>query len=649
MKRTFATACALAFVLGTPDLARARGVSPYLPVNLSPEMERQIEQVLILAGQPVMTRPIAAATVHDALPKACERDEALCRSVRRYLERYMQGWGVTDLSLEAMNERDEVLAVPNQHGMNSDSPWRASARGYWQPGEHVLIALGGTAYDGDAVPNGSVVSLGFEYLQLDAGWLDYSMSPLTDSSMLLSTESQTMPQVSISNYTPLTRLGLRYRVLWAKMAHSDQISFEGGLTSGRPELFGVSGSIEPMSGWAFGVNRLMQYGGGGRGGASVGDILEAFFDPTRYDNTGDLDEQFGNQVASITSSFLYPGATPFAVHVEYAGEDTVRNRNHLLGNAALSVGIRWPLLWQRFDVALEATEWQNAWYVHPIYGDGLANEGHVLGHWAADQRVFNDDVGGHAATLRIGWRPEFGGLAHLRVRASEPEDYSPVEYTQGYEFALGYAREIGGMTAGLELVTGRDVFGEDYSQVRGYARYASLASGPAVASADYEPAQKSAEIFVDAGVSATKVRIDESSEQPVEETSVAFAPHFAIGARRLGSGRNDVGVRLELDEVEGHLLTSVRAVDYRYRFESPLALGFFLGASRYDRETPAYGLYYGVGAHWRDLLSGWDVSLDARFAEKVGRDHLLPDDPVSERPVSYYDIYGLTLYVARRF
>jgi len=54
--------------------AQARGVSPYLPMQMSPQIERQIEKVLILAGKPVMRRPIAAATVLDALPRACEVD-----------------------------------------------------------------------------------------------------------------------------------------------------------------------------------------------------------------------------------------------------------------------------------------------------------------------------------------------------------------------------------------------------------------------------------------------------------------------------------------------------------------------------------------------------------------------------------------------
>ena len=40
--------------------AAAAGVSAYLPLNLEPETERQIERVLILADEPVLKRPIAS-------------------------------------------------------------------------------------------------------------------------------------------------------------------------------------------------------------------------------------------------------------------------------------------------------------------------------------------------------------------------------------------------------------------------------------------------------------------------------------------------------------------------------------------------------------------------------------------------------------
>ena len=69
MKRAALVSGAILYALSSA--AQARGVSPYLPLNLEPEIEHQIERVLILAGKPVMSRPIAAATVLDALPKAC--------------------------------------------------------------------------------------------------------------------------------------------------------------------------------------------------------------------------------------------------------------------------------------------------------------------------------------------------------------------------------------------------------------------------------------------------------------------------------------------------------------------------------------------------------------------------------------------------
>src|ERR1700722_18982573 len=75
-------------------VAYAKGVTPYLPLNLDPEIERQIERVLVLGDKPVMTRPIPAARVLDALPKACKADAVLCENVRKYLKRYMRGMGV---------------------------------------------------------------------------------------------------------------------------------------------------------------------------------------------------------------------------------------------------------------------------------------------------------------------------------------------------------------------------------------------------------------------------------------------------------------------------------------------------------------------------------------------------------------------------
>ncbi len=641
----------------------ARGTSPYLPLNLDPEIERKIEQVLILADKPLLTRPIAAAAVLDALPRACAVDEVLCESVKRYLERYMHLAGVSHASVGGAAASGEDRAVPNRHGLGSGSEWDASARAYWQPFDHALLSLGGVAYDGEVTPTGSLLSLGWSALQLDVGWRDHWLSPLTDSAMLWSTEAATMPSVTLSNYAPLTRLGIRYEVFAAQMSESDTIAHQGALTSGHPGIAGLHLSIEPARGWSLGVSRVLQFGGGARS-ASFGDVVKAFFNPSRFDNRGSespLDAQLGNQLASITSRFVFPGPVPFAVYAEYAGEDTSHARNYLLGNSALSIGVDFPRLWKGFDFTYEASEWQNGWYVNSLYGDGLTNEERVIGHWGGDQRLFGDAVGAQTHMIRIGWSPPFGGVFDARYRTIANESYSAVDYQRGHDFTLRYSRPWRELLVGAEVYAGRDVFGEDFSRVGAFVRYepqaaeatprtgGSSAGGGSSVRAKRRARPKGAEIFVDVGTNVSGVQIDLDNTLPKRDTGYGAAFHVAIGARRAVSERQDLGVRLELDEVDDELLLGVRAFDYRFRIGRHLALTGFLGAARYDLATPAYGVYFGLGAQWRDLFPGWDVGLDGRYALKIARDDLLPGDPQGGRPDSFYDIASGVLYISRRF
>ena len=95
---------------------------------------------------------------------------------------------------------------------------------------------------------------------------------------------------------------------------------------------------------------------------------------------------------------------------------------------------------------------------------------------------------------------------------------------------------------------------------------------------------------------------------------------------------------------------SARIVDYRYRFDNPLAINLFLGAARYAAASPAYGFYYGAGLQWRDILPHWDLGVDYRYAAKVDRLRNLPTDPQGGyRPDAYYDITMGTFYISRKF
>jgi hypothetical protein len=637
--------------------AFGRGVSPYLPLNLEPEIESQIERVLILADKPVMTRPIPAATVLDALPTACKIDAVLCAAVTRYLKRYTHSLGITRASIEgaASSGRGASTVDPNRYGMEENSHWNASGQVYLQPSDYLIVDVGANAYEGKTDFTGSMISLGFSYAQLDIGYRPHWFSPMTDSSMLMSTEAPTMPSVTLSNYEQFTRFGLHYEIFLAQMSKSDRIVLGDGLTSGHPRLSGFHLDTEPASGWSIGVNRLFQYGGGAAGSGSWVHGITSLFAPNAGRQTANVSQQVGNQEASFTSSLLFTGRVPFSVYFEYAGEDTSRGKPYLLGNSALSAGIHFPRLWQRFDLTLETTEWQNLWYTHTVYLDGLTNYGRVVGNWFGDQRQFGDGVGGRSSMAQLGWEPPFGGLVQLRYRTLQNQLYTGVNYQHFHDISLGYSRPWKEVVVGGNLDVGRDVFGGSFSRLAGFVRFdegGSLADS-LVAALDEgdKPVIENGELFVDVGADANRTNVDLTSATTRTTGPFGYSPHFAAGARRFVSDHSDLGARVEFDNIQGHSLIGVRALDYRYRFNSPLAFNFFIGAARYALATPAYGIYYGAGLQWRNVLPGWDVGADYRYANSVARDRLLPSDPpiVGDRPDSFYNISMFTFSISRHF
>jgi len=648
---------ALPFLLfGFHAITFARGVSPYLPLNLEPEIESEIERVLILADEPVMRRPIAAATVLDALPKACKIDAVLCQRVTKYLARYTHTVGITRASVEGAASKGDgaKTVVPNSYGMREDTHWEASGQVYWQPNDYVLADVGADAYEGHTDYTGSLLSLGWEFAQLDIGFRPHWFSPMSDSSMLMSTEAPTMPSVTLSNYTAFSPLGIRYELFAARMSESDHIVFGNGFTTGNPRLAGIHLDAEPVSGWSFGLNRLMQYGGGARGGSSLKDLLKAYFNPSVNQNNPDQ-QVFGNQEASLTSNFIFPGRVPFNMYFEYAGEDTSRGRFYLLGNAALSVGIHFPRLWRRFDLTLEASEWQDQWYTHGVYKDGLTNYLLVVGNWGGDQRVFNNDPGARSETAILRYDAPFGGQFMLRYRQLQNQEYRGVSYQRYHDVAFGYSRPWQGMVVGANINAGRDVFGQNFGRLEGFVRYQPESSGLASllesSEVQDENMVKDGEVFVDLGANASRQSVDLTAPVHKTHSPIKEGWHVAFGARRFVSDHSDFGARIEVDDIQNHNLLAVRLIDYRYRFRSPLAFSIGVGAARYNLATPAYGLYWATGLQWRNLLPNWDLSLDVRFADSVARDHLLPNDPptVGGRDDSFYDILITSLSLTRHF
>jgi hypothetical protein len=616
----------------------ARGVSPYLPLNLDPEVEREIERVLVLGDKPVMTRPIPAALVLDALPKACAADAGLCERVRRYLKAYMRGSGVEFAGVEGDVHHGSNPLIPNQHGRSQQNSYEIAAAAYVQPSDYALLNVGGVAYAGRVTPTGSVLSLGFDFAQLDLGWRDHWWSPMTDSSVLLSTEAPTMPSITLSNYRPLTRLGLHYEILAARMSKSDKIELANTgipgtgplqLTTGYPKVAGLHLGFEPVAGWSISANRILVFGGGAAGGQSIGNVLQAFFNPSKAQSSG-----FGT---------------------------TDAGRNYLLGKPVWSVGLHVPRLGP-FDVTFENSYWAPTWYVHSNsnvqtgYGDGITNDGDSFGHWFGDQRVFGDAVGGRSDMLRIGWEPAFGGRWDLQLRTLVNDTfYSAVAYRHEYMGALSYSYPWRGYVVGGEVDEGRDVFGHGYTRLAAYLRFGDALGRGGDAGAADEALESThrpdgAELFVDAGANASRVNISLNGVLPPSTTKLQANPHLGFGARRAVSEHQDLGFRIEADEIDNRAFYNFRALDYRWRFNNPLALSFFGGAARYNLiSTPAYGFTFGAGAQWRNILPGWDLGLDYLYGIKVARLRLPNDTGAGTRPDSFYNIDRVTLYVSRRF
>ena len=656
----------LVLLVLAPSGRATAGVSAYLPLDLAPELESRVERVLVLAGMPVMTRPVRVATVLEALSAACARDKQLCAQVRRGLAPYLAAAAVSYAHVEVAATEHNALPQPDRHGAPMNSVWEADVGAIARFGDHALLSLGGIGYQGRFTPTGTMVSLGGDRLQLDLGYRDHWWSPLRLSSMLIGTAAPTMPSFTISNVVPMTRAHLRYEVFLARMSYSDRIAWQNDFTAGHPELFGFHLDMELAPGWSLGATRLLQFGGGARP-HSWGGLWRAFFNTTRYENTNtqlNTDQEFGNQQFAVSSDLVLPLRMPMSLYIEYSAEDTFHAQNTRFGSSAIAAGFYLPQLRPHLQLRYEFSEWQSNWYVHHIYQDGMANFGIVLGHWGAQWRQKGDAVGAQSHALELVWDRRDGQQLDLQYRTAlnQSGSYSNVRYQRGHELSLSLSRPWGSWQVGARVDGGRDEYGESFGRL---AAFADLTGRRGVAHAErageYESADRAGvdatasavarrkvEGFVDVGMFVSHLDYEQDAGKVPAVKTPQGSMHLGLGVRRAFDRHHDLGTRLELDNVRGRLFAALRALDYRYRFGPHLAAGLFIGVGRYDGPTPAYGWYGGAGLQWRELWNKWDLGLDARIGDHMVRNKI-PGEPIILWPNTFYSIYGESIYLSRRF
>ncbi|WP_317933521.1 capsule assembly Wzi family protein [Halioxenophilus sp. WMMB6] len=458
--------------------SQATAGSLYLPVKLSPEIESAVERLFVAADMPLIKRPIPVKLVQLAITKAADKDPQLANSVGRYLERYAEQAGSTHSSLRvSLNDGVDAI-LPNERGFSTDSSYVVSSAGYLVLNDYIALNLGAVAGDrsfgDDLYLEGTFASLGWDAFQVDLGWRSHWWGPTQEGAMLLSSQAPAMPGITLSNVEPFKLLGFSYELFMVQMSESDKIESAANPSvkvTGKPRAFGVMLAVQPFDGFAAAFNRILQYGGGDRPDG-LGDVFDAYFSPRKEDNVGVVGKDFGNQVTSFTTSFTFPGKKPFSIYMEYAGEDSSAPTKQHLGNTALTFGIHLPYLTKNLDLSYEYTDWQNGWYTNANYGDGLTNEGVLIGHWALTTRELQPSVPGKAHWLGAIWTTESGNTLSLDYRHVEHNnldgvyDFDPIDQLQ-----LEYARAFGALIGGVTLTTGNDAWGDSYSQISGFIRW----------------------------------------------------------------------------------------------------------------------------------------------------------------------------------
>ena len=450
----------------------ASGVSPYLPLNATPIIESDVDTLATLANIPKLSKPYNMAVIFQALNKIRYTEPDLYARLSRALMSYKKTASLTHSRTSLSVGGSVEHAIPNARGNTTDNTFSFSNRFQWQAQDWLGFYVGTELTQQRKSATGTMLSVGTSWAQLDIGYKEHWYSPFQSQSMVISTNAETMPSVSLSNNLPITFFdtNFNYEFFLGQM-DSQPVLYQNELSSRRkPLLAGFHASFEPVEGWTLGVNRVFQFGGGERD-VSFSTIAKAFFDPGGADNTRDdltSDQEAGNQIASITSKFNFDTKIPFSFYSELAGEDTANGKNYQFGNPALSAGLFFPqLLNKKLAFTYEFSYWENGWYSHHIYTDGYTNDGFVLGNWALQQQRENGTaLEGQSHFIKGVYRFDNEHKLITQIRLVTPKEQARDIYQQSWELDAEYFVPWRSNTISIGAYVGKDILGENFWQAR---------------------------------------------------------------------------------------------------------------------------------------------------------------------------------------
>jgi hypothetical protein len=460
---------ALLVLMCVPFFSRADGVSLYLPVNVSPRVEADIERLVVLANIADLTKPYAIAAIERGLPDIAVTHPALHRRIASYLTHYAKKAAVTHGAAElayASAQNETPVAQVNRRGSTTADNATVSFRSHYTGADWLALSIGGEISDEIQQATGTLLSLGVSWAQLDIGYKEYWLSPFLGSAQLLSTQAQTLPAVSLSNHLPIQFLGAGFNYEFFVAQLSKQLTaFQGSFSDEKaPLLASAHFSLQPVPWWILGATRNFQFGGGERE-TTLSTLVRAFYDPRGADNDAGVDEESGNQIASISSKIIFDGKLPFAFNVELAGEDTSNNKSYQLGNPALTAGVYFPIFFsENVSFTYEYSDWDSGWYQNNVYQEGYSNEGFVLGHWGLQDQFDNGTAApgtGHFLTAQ--WLTPWRDSIQLSLRTV---DHKAPIYEPAWNFELDYSHPLKHMAIAMGAFAGENSLGNSFFQIR---------------------------------------------------------------------------------------------------------------------------------------------------------------------------------------
>lgn len=450
----------------------AKGLSPYLPLQISPEVESQIEKVMALTPGPPLTRPYKAIDVMRRNKLIQTRFPELHRSVEAYLARYKDTFSLTHVSASVSASDDASAPLPNQRGIKRDSSYQVSASGVAYISPFAYVAAGAVYANGEDITfYNTHVAFGYEYAQIEAGYREHWFSPMQNSALLTSTNAKPSISITVSNATPISDWDIRYELFYSKLDDTIGISQRGELFSGKPNLAGLHLSISPVEAWTIGLSRTIKFAGANNN-LSVGDALQDLFSSTSKDPSSALSPQAlaSDQKTAISTKINLPFALPVSLYGELAFEHAPELDEQEPNDKGLAFGVYFPMVTNNLSLRYEFTRLDELFYQSDFYTAGYTNEDQSLGHWVNDLFLGQEQVQKTSHSLNMNWKFAQDQVIDVTFTAADSDTNSSAQ--QAYkELNLRYSFATRFGFWGVDLDVGEDRLGEQFKRLSAFYRW----------------------------------------------------------------------------------------------------------------------------------------------------------------------------------